>query len=464
MKIMKKLFYMISAVAVMASSASCNKIEQENTPAADGTTTLTVSATVPQTKTYWSGGNVKWVTNDVVKVFASDGTSVMSQPTTAASSTYDFTVSGWTVGKTPLYAVFNGRNESPEYDQVALDGENITLILRNEQMAYHIKSFDKDVNIAVGELTDNGSGVYSTTMKNVCGLLKFSIGKLTDVTEVVIKDKNGKSMTGTVKVKMVDGIPVVQEVVEGTESSEVSFVVGKNVGGEDRYFPAEDFYVCVLPGTYLPEITITSASSADPIVLTAKSEITVKRNEWIDFGAIDSAVPGSEEDDPVTPEPAESLTISIDFSSTEFTPAMPSSANKTSQTYAFESEGITYNIEIGSPKQGYFKSSNYLRLVHSVSVEWGSDAGYIKLPAVDGFALTGFEITKAHGSGTKNYKVFATSDFSGDSLTSFGLSSTAGPTNIDLSGKTSAGVGYYLATITNNAQFSKLVLTYTKVN
>ena len=59
MKIMKKLFYMISAVALMASFASCNKIEQENAPVADGTTTLTVSATVPQTKTYMNGGLVK---------------------------------------------------------------------------------------------------------------------------------------------------------------------------------------------------------------------------------------------------------------------------------------------------------------------------------------------------------------------------------------------------------------------
>ena len=53
---MKKLFYMISAVAIAASFASCNKVEQENntpvvTPAVDGTTTLTISAAVPQTKT-----------------------------------------------------------------------------------------------------------------------------------------------------------------------------------------------------------------------------------------------------------------------------------------------------------------------------------------------------------------------------------------------------------------------------
>ena len=452
MKIMKKLFYMISAVALMASFASCNKIEQENAPAADGTTTLTVSATVPQTKTYINGGLVKWVTDDVVKVFASDGTSVMSQPTTAASSTYDFTVSGWTVGKTPLYAVFNGRNKSPEYDQVALDGENITLILRNEQMAYHKKSFDKDVNIAVGELTDNGSGVYSTTMKNVCGLLKFSIGKLTDVTKVVIKDKNGKSMTGTVKVKMVDGIPVVQEVVEGTESSEVSFVVGKNVGGDNRYFPAEDFYVCVLPGTYLPEITITSASSADPIVLTAKSEITVKRNEWIDFGAIDSAVPGSEEDDPVVPN--ESLTITLDFSAGwPFTPDLVSDKNKkikTKDAYTLTQDGVEYQFEIYAPSTGYYNAGTSLRFEDT-------GGGYLKLPAVEGKALV--EITVAI-TNTSNKAVYVSSDGSdkGDILGSTSIPKSGSKT-CKLTG-TLPGTSYYLYTKAKHTQIGKVILTY----
>ena len=71
---MKKLFYMISAVALMASFASCNKIEQGNTsaeaPSIDGTTTITVSATVPQTKTYISGNVVRWSADDVIAILA----------------------------------------------------------------------------------------------------------------------------------------------------------------------------------------------------------------------------------------------------------------------------------------------------------------------------------------------------------------------------------------------------------
>ena len=93
---MKKLFYMISTVALMASFASCNKMEQGNdpvtdgpqveTPSADGTVTLNVLAAAPQTKVYMSAGHTRWVKDDVITVFAPDGYSVVSDAVAAAYS------------------------------------------------------------------------------------------------------------------------------------------------------------------------------------------------------------------------------------------------------------------------------------------------------------------------------------------------------------------------------------------
>ena len=92
---MKKLFYMISAVALMASFASCNKMEQGNTPtetpAADATTTITVSADVPQTKTNLNQGIVRWSKGDVIAVLAKGYDPVMSSEVDAASEKYNFT-------------------------------------------------------------------------------------------------------------------------------------------------------------------------------------------------------------------------------------------------------------------------------------------------------------------------------------------------------------------------------------
>ena len=89
---MKKLFYMITTVVIAASFASCNKIEQDNntpveTPAVDGTTTLTISATVPQTKTNLNKGTVRWSAGDVIAVLAEGYESVRSASVSSAAAT-----------------------------------------------------------------------------------------------------------------------------------------------------------------------------------------------------------------------------------------------------------------------------------------------------------------------------------------------------------------------------------------
>ena len=474
---MKKLFYMISAVALMASFASCNKVEQENTstdntpvetPVVGETTTITVSAAIPDTKTYWNNGQVKWLRGDMIKVLAEDGTAVMSNSmvyddvVTGASSTYDFTVAEWPSDKTPLYAVFN-----QEYDDVVLDKENITLVLKGDQMAHHKNSFDKTANTSVGVLEAGESGAYTTQMKNVCGLLKFSIAKLDDVTEIVIKDKNEKSMAGTVKVKMVNGVPEVQEIVNG--SSEVSLTVATNIGGENKYFPLSSFYVCVLPETYLPEITITSAS-AGPIVLTAKSEITVNRNEWIDFGAIDSAVSDSEEDEPVVPSETKTITLNFgagwplspELAKYNSTTKAPQISEKT--TYTLTQDDATYSFEVYSTGAGFYNTGTALRLCNS------GTCGYITTPAISGFKLTGADVTITNSSSKKTLTLYSNCTVSEGVIVVDGemenieINATNTKNGSSIFSKTAENTSYYLYTASTNYQLGKLILTYTKVN
>ena len=95
---MKKFFYMISTVAFMASFASCNKMEQGNAPAEapsiDGTTTITVSATVPQTKVLFMGkdqNKLRWTSGDLVTLFGENGSSLTSTaPETGPTSNFTF--------------------------------------------------------------------------------------------------------------------------------------------------------------------------------------------------------------------------------------------------------------------------------------------------------------------------------------------------------------------------------------
>ena len=174
-KIMKKLFYMISVAAFMASFSSCGKFEQENTPAdnlnADGTTTLKISATVPQTKTYMNNGEVKWVTDDFIQIFAEDGTYKFTDKAPKAASTYDFTVTDWPAEKTPVYAVYAGQDAQLKSPVTYVDGV-FTATVPSSQKINNPNSFAKTANRSVGELVDNGTS-YSVMMKNIHMQMKY---------------------------------------------------------------------------------------------------------------------------------------------------------------------------------------------------------------------------------------------------------------------------------------------------
>lgn len=467
---------MISAVALMASFASCNKIEQENTstdntpvetPVVGETTTLTVSAAIPDTKTYLNGGYVKWLGGDVITVFASDGTAKRSDAVTgSAAATYDFTVTGWDAAKIPLYALAAGpESYYSSYEGVSYNNGVIRVKLLSEQILYHKNSFSKTVNISVGELTED-SGVYRTVMRNLCGLIGFKV-EGTNVKRVVISDADGKSLTGEIDMVMSQegdvNVPTVKEVVEGEGVSSVTITAtsSENLNGKTGMIPAgSTVYACVLPGEY--NLKIEAYGEGDVLLntLTAKEPINIVRNQ---YSIIDVPVD--------TYKPSDYKTITI-LATSSFSPALPTSATKTKESYVLTVDGTEYPVTFYNPSKGFWKSGNNIRLCGSVTK--GDETGYpgyMTLPGIDGFSLTAVEITGGNTSGSKTYVIYDKDPIDSEvtdekSLGSVTIAQTATET-ITLS-ESSAGVSYYLTVMglasDSNAQFSKLVLTYTKVN
>lgn len=457
---MKKLFYMISAVALMASFASCNKIEQENTPVADGTTTLTVSATVPQTKTNLSNGIVRWSANDVIAVLAEGYESVMSSLVPSACETHDFSVQGWYPGVTPQYAAFTGPYTSDEnydpYKPVWNEDGTIRMTVRGTQPIFNEDSFSKTSNISVGVLTEN-EGVYSTVLKNVCGLIKFTLTKPTQY--VAIEDVAGKPMAGKVNVSMIDGVP---QAVPAADEGKI-YLTSK-IKDSNETLPAGTYYAVVIPGTYTPKVTITPAEGEE-IVLTAKSSVEIKRNEYVDFGTIDKSV----EDEPIVP--SETKTITLDFSAGwPLSPELakyvkgegPQIAQKT--TYTLTQDDATYSFEVYSTGAGYYNTGTALRLSNS------GTSGYITTPAIPGFKLTGADVTVTNTSGTKNLTLSRKCTVSEGAITVSGkmelidIDSKTTKTGATSFSETAENTSYYLYTASTNYQLGKLILTYTKVN
>ena len=286
----RKVFRLFTGVLSLVALFACEKPSEIYER-----TTLKVETTCPQlglqadTKTYINSGQVKWVANDQIHVFAEDGFSALSDKCGSASSTFSFTVNAWDARKNPKYAVYCGQKW--EYAP-KVSGGTITA----EQVAFqpitHKGSFCKTGNLSIGEVKPVYDSKYSVKMMNVCGLLRFSFAKYDDIMSVEFEDKDGKPLAGIVKLGFNDnGEPVVEQVV--TPSSKVKVTsAGKTspLGNTDKAELPKgvDYYACVLPGTYTLNVTIARYDGS-VLRLEGNSSVAVERNKVVDLLDIDEA-------------------------------------------------------------------------------------------------------------------------------------------------------------------------------
>lgn len=473
---------MITTVAIAASFASCNKVEQDNnttpmeTPAVDGTTTLTISATSsatsPQTKTYLvdndadkTAKNTNWTKGDVVTLFGLEDKTVTATASNSgnASKTVDFTFAGWPAAITPEYLVFDGPLAeqagdnsvvSPIYNE---DG-TITATVRSLQVITNKGNMSKYANLSIGKVEEIG-GAHNTVMRNVCGLIKFELGggKTTSVEDVVIKDARGNPMTGLVKVDYNEGQPEVVEVVEPADYVQVK----ANITNYNNKMLEGAYYACVLPGTYSPEITINHTDgSVTTLKMPENQTVTIERSQIFDFTTIYDPTPETGEGDEPEGDP---IVLTVDMTPKEaeavyfnpFEEALKTSAQDEELTYTLKGTEYTFVLYRA------YRNTGNLRIT-------GGGLGYIKFPEIADFKLSNINIMGSNGANAKDYYICTSkptlneSNELADYDQTFRLTNND-PTDVTIS-DSEAGVGYYLASIAKNAQFTKLVLTYTPAN
>lgn len=124
-----------------------------------------------------------------------------------------------------------------------------------------------------------------------------------------------------------------------------------------------------------------------------------------------------------------------------------------------KAEYVEYTLVEGGYKFGFYnayKSGLNIRLTGVAN-----DLGYVKFPAIDGYKLTKITITCT--ATNKHFTIYKGDPTKDDKQYITGFTLTNGQEySEDVSEKTEAGVGYYMSAIHQNAQFSKLVLTYKK--
>ena len=274
---------LLVAMALSASLLSCTR--ESELPSAKS---FKVNAQCPQTRTYLSEGKHMWVTGDLVRVLSDDQVCVKSSQCTEPSEVLDFSVTGWPSGKTPRYAVYCGQ-QNVTTEPYALDGK-ITVRLDEDQKITHKESFAKTANISAGLLESNGKDSYSVQMKNICGLLKFNFAKYDDIKTVVFEDMDSKALAGAVEIAFGDDdCPYVDRVKTSRSSVTVSAngKTGSLGNSDDCELPAgQDYYVCVLPGTYRLKITMTRVGGGT-LVLEMANACEVKRSKYCELKDID---------------------------------------------------------------------------------------------------------------------------------------------------------------------------------
>lgn len=338
--------HILTAVMLMATVSACNK---EMTPA----DAIKVRASVTETKTYLSNGNHRWVTGDFLRILSDEGLSMKTSACDKAMTSFDFILSEWPSGKTPVYAVYCGQNNVTV--EPAAEGDVITARLENNQYITHKNSFSKTANLSVGRLVHKSGGDYQTDMKNVCGLLKFSFSKYADIKTVTIQDMDSKPLAGTVDI-MFDskGEPYVSEVKEGAAVLNVA-ASGKasTLGNTDKAeLPrGQDYYACVLPGTYSIKIILTRVGG-ERLMLQANSPVVVKRSSYTDLGAIDEhAKPlteGALDNEAFGTDQNSGLPMHIDFSRVGYhwgEDALPTLPVKTTLTAPADGSDMTAKIQ-----------------------------------------------------------------------------------------------------------------------
>ena len=292
---MKKLLGYILLAMTMLSCAS----DLENGPVQEGSGII-VSASCAGTKSVLSPDlSVVWNAEDRITALSLDGkASSVSNPCGTGGSSCDFVFPNWIQDAEPRYAVFGGSSDKPCAE---INGRYVRASIPVQQKISDEGSFARDANISVGEILKAASGGYEVQMKNVCGLIRFSLENFDNVKYVTLFDKTSKAeLSGKFDIFLEDGVPVIKGVAAAANYITVSMM--PEAGGESVFPIGKSFYICVRPGVdFTPEFVL-SLTDGTTMVHSADANIMVRRSTVVDCGVVDADVRIEENRYPISNE------------------------------------------------------------------------------------------------------------------------------------------------------------------
>lgn len=221
------------------------------------------------------GTQVYWEPSDEIKLFfRGSGSRFLSQNTENARSA-DFTGSLNVVvghnedasGSNALWGLYPYRADATS------DGVSVTTTLPAEQTG-RAGTFAKNTHITLAQ-----SNSFDLAFYNVCGGIRFSLIQ-SGVKEVMFQGQNDENIAGKVKLAFVDGVPAVQDVVEGEKTITLSAPYGQTLETGKWY------YIVALPGTLSNGFKMTFNTDTQYATLKSSGSKTIKRGI---FGSLTDA-------------------------------------------------------------------------------------------------------------------------------------------------------------------------------
>ena len=228
--------------AVVAAICSCSKDIIDRTAEDSGNLSITALGT----KTVLDGTSVNWTSNDVLVVFDNENTGVNFTTTADKTSYATFTTSNWT-GKTPVYA-----SCSQAGADAACSSGILTVKLDPAQVVKDKSTYAENASASVGIVSGNVGEYTISEMKNVQGLIRFSL-KTGFVGSISVEAVNGEAIAGFVDVdysKIAGGESAFWTATPGKKQSSTITLTPDGNAAKDGLFDAGVYYVSVLPQTY----------------------------------------------------------------------------------------------------------------------------------------------------------------------------------------------------------------------
>ncbi len=443
MKTIKTLLF-ITAVLFAAACSSENltpEVEYE---------TLSINVSTVDTRTYMAENNpgmVLWNEADYIFVFDEEtGTRHKFEHKTGGV----FTCDEWPSGAVPSYALFN---RDDDYTDQKVEGGAVYASVPATQTVTNPGSFAQKANTTVGKVTGS-AGAYSVELKNICGLVKFTITD--EITKVKIEATGGEMLAGWLNITETEGVFSWTSASDAHKSSAIELTTLLD-SGTNSY--AGTYYFCALPGLIENgiKVTMTLADNTTSI-LSSPNPMTVKRGEIVNLGQLNfnDGKPATKVINmPITTSQWK-LACGKNESSEEIWTASSSTTAKTGpDPYTITLGGEIYTTELygglssGASQTYYSDNSRYYMS--------GADS-HILLPKIEGYEIVQVDITAA---ATKKYQLaFKKNDDSWGTVENLQVDEGLSHTYKVTDSHRSSAVNFYMRGKQKGAILSALSVTY----